>query len=341
MGAIQAFLSKPMQSLQVDRLWVSHLPQNAAAALRGSVLGTGCHLPGQIVTNETLVSELQLNTTDGWIVEKTGIRERRRSGRDESVAEMAADAGREALLQSGISSTDLSLIVVATSTADYTMPSTAALVQRELGALRAAAFDVNAACAGFVYAMDIAVRCLQSLGGVVLVIGADRASSLADPTDRTTSIFFGDGAAAVVMGGEGPGVVLASELHTSGQLDALEVPSGGYMRMDGKAIWKFATRVLPVTLHSLCNTAGIGIEELKLIVPHQANANIIRAAAGDLGLPIDRFAMNIDRVGNTVAASVPLALDEALRAGRAQRGDFVALVGFGAGLCWGGQLLQL
>ena len=318
-----------------------HHDHSFPARLRGTVLGTGSHLPERIVGNDYFVNELRLDTTAAWIEERTGIRERRYAPADQPLSVMAAAAARRALEQAGTLPGDVTLIIVATSTADHHMPSTAALVQQELGALRAVAFDVNAACAGFVYALDVAVRCLQSLGGVALVIGADRASSLASPQDRTTSIFFGDGAAAAVIGSEGPGSVLASELHAAGQLEPLRVPSRGCMHMDGKAIWNFATRVLPETLHSLCHTAGIGLEELQLVVPHQANANIIRAAAGDLGLPLDRFAMNIDRLGNTVAASIPLALDEALRAGRARQGDYVALVGFGAGLCWGGQLLQL
>lgn len=312
-----------------------------AAVLCGSLLGTGSDVPERIIANDYFVEEMRLDTTSEWIERKTGIRERRFAAAERPLSAMASAAAHHALEQAAVAPQELSLIIVATSTADYKMPSTAALVQQQLGAGRAAAFDINAACAGFVYALDIAARFLQTMGGAALVIGADRASSLADPGDRGTSIFFGDGAGAVVLGRDGPGSILASELHTCGRLEPLAVPMGGHMRMDGKAIWEFATRVLPETLHSLCQTANVGLDELSLIVPHQANANIIRAAAEDLGLPIERMAINIERYGNTVAASIPLALDEALRSERAVAGDLVALVGFGAGLCWGGQLLRL
>jgi 3-oxoacyl-[acyl-carrier-protein] synthase-3 len=309
--------------------------------LNGSLLGVGSQVPARVVSNQCLIEGRSLDTTAEWIESRTGIRERRFAEATDSLSSMAAQAARQALQQASVAPDDLTLIVVATSTSDYKMPSTAALVQQELGACRAVAFDINAACAGFVYAMDITLRCLQSLGGTALVIGADRGSSLPDPRDRTAGIFFGDAAAAVIVGASGPGRVLASELHAAGALEPLSVPTGGCMSMNGRAIWDFATRVLPETVQSLCRAAGLGVHELDLIVPHQANANIIRHAADELGIPIERFAINIERYGNTVAASVPLALDEALRSGRAQRGDLVALVGFGAGLCWGGQLLQL
>ena len=309
--------------------------------LSGSLLGTGTEVPDRVVSNRCLIEGGNLDTTAEWIESRTGIRERRNADPTSSLSVMAAAAARRALEQSGVVPTDLTLIVVATSTSDYKMPSTAALVQQELDARRAAAFDINAACAGFVYAMDVSLRCLQSLGGAALVIGADRASSLPNPRDRTTSIFFGDAAGAVVLGADGTGRVLASEMHAAGALEPISVPCGGFMNMNGRAIWDFATKVLPQTVESLCRTAGLAVHELNLIVPHQANANIIRHAADELEIAVDRFAINIERYGNTVAASVPLALDEALRSGRAKRGDFVALVGFGAGLCWGGQLLQL
>ena len=313
----------------------------ADRTLRGTVLGTGAAVPARIVSNDYFVTELGLDTTEHWIESKTGIRERRFAEPDLPLCDLAADAGRQAFERAGTDANDLRLLVVATSSSDHRMPSTAALVQAQLGARHAAAVDLNAACSGFVYAFDVAARCVQSLGGQALVIGADRASSLVDPTDRTTSVFFGDAAAALLLDADGPGEVLASELAARGDAAPLEVPAHGHMRMDGKAIWNFATRIIPETVWSLCRTAGVTPEELALIVPHQANVNILRTAATELNIPFDRWMVNLDRYGNTVAASIPLALHEALQSGRAQRGDLVLIVGFGAGLCWGGQILKL
>lgn len=310
-------------------------------ALAGTIAGTGAAVPRRVVTNSYFVSELGLDTTAEWIESRTGIRERRFADPELPLHHLAADAARQALERAGSDVNDLRLVVVATSSSDHRMPSTAALVQAELGARHAAAFDINAACAGFVYAFDVAARCLQSLGGQALVIGADRGSSLVNRLDRSTSVIFGDAAGAVLLDAGGPGAVLASALAAQGTTSPLIVPAGGPMRMDGKAIWSFATRIIPQTVLSLCRTAGIMPDEIRLVVPHQANVNILRAAAAELDMPFDRWAVNIDRYGNTVAASVPVALDEALQAGRAQRGDHVLLVGFGAGLCWGGQILRL
>ena len=325
---------------------------NAASSMRetlartdrtlcGTILGSGAAVPARIVPNDFFVSELGLDTTADWIESRTGIRERRFADADLPLSRLAADAGREAIERAGADVDDLRLVVVATSTSEHRMPSTAAFVQSELGARRAAAFDINAACSGFVFAFDVAARSLQSLGGTALVIGADKGSALVDRFDRTTSVFFGDAAGAVLLDSDGPGEILASELATQGTAAPLIVPANRPMRMDGKAIWSFATRVIPETVWSLCRTAGITPDELALIVPHQANLNILRTAAIELNISFDRWMTNLDRYGNTVAASVPLALDEALQTGRARRGDCVLLVGFGAGLCWGGQILRL
>lgn len=309
--------------------------------LCGTIAGTGAAVPTRVVANDYFVNELGLDTSAEWIESKTGIKERRFADPELPLHLLAADAGRQALQRAGADADDIRLIVVATSSADYRMPSTAALVQAQLGARRAAAFDLNAACAGFVYAFDVAVRMLQSLGGQALVIGADRGSSLVNRLDRTTSVFFGDAAGAVLLDADGPGEVAASVLAAQGTAVPLNVPAHGAMHMDGKAIWNFATRVIPETIISLCRSAGVTPDELKLIVPHQANVNILRTAAAALEMPFDRWAVNIERYGNTVAASVPVALDEALQSGRARRGDHVLLIGFGAGLCWGGQILRL
>ncbi|HEX4414889.1 MAG TPA: 3-oxoacyl-[acyl-carrier-protein] synthase III C-terminal domain-containing protein, partial [Lacipirellulaceae bacterium] len=222
------------------------------------------------------------------------------------------------------------------------MPSTACLVQGRLGADRALGFDIVNACAGFVFAFDAATRYLQNREfRNALVIGVDRGSRLVNPRHRGTSVFFGDGAGAVVISNRGSGRVLASKLHSQGTSEPLSVPVGGEMSMDGKAVWNFATEVLPSTVRELCEEANVSVDEISLLVPHQANRNILAASADALGLPFDRVVVNIDRYGNTLAGSIPIALDEALAAGRVQPGDKVALVGFGAGLAWGGILVQV
>ncbi len=204
------------------------------------------------------------------------------------------------------------------------------------------AFDVVNACSGFVYALDAATRYLQN-GEFenALVIGVDRGSQLVNHRDRGTSVFFGDGAGAAIVGAHGGGRVLASKMHSCGTSEPLFVPVGGSMTMDGKAIWNFATEVLPETIRELCDMAGVAIDEIKLVVPHQANRKILAASADTLGLDLDRVVINIERYGNTLAASIPIALDEALANDRVRSGEIVALVGFGAGLAWGGLLLEL
>jgi 3-oxoacyl-[acyl-carrier-protein] synthase-3 len=308
---------------------------------RATILGTGLCLPQRVIENTYFSLDLGLDTSTEWIESRIGIVERRWAT-GESSTDLATDAARAALEKSRLEPVDLDLVIVATSTPDFTMPATACLVQGRLGAKRALAFDVVNACTGFVTAFDTATRYLQSDDiRNALVVGVDRGSRLVNPRDRTTSVFFGDGAGAVVIGRDGPGRVLASKLHSFGAIDPLSVPVGGAMRMDGKAIWNFATEVLPWTVRELCRLANVAVEEIRLIVPHQANRNILATAASALGLPLDRIATNIERYGNTLAGSIPIALHEALTDGRAGRGDKVALVGFGAGLAWGGALLQL
>lgn len=311
------------------------------SAWPASLLGIGSCAPRGVVTNEYFVDELQLDTSAKWIQDRTGIVERRHASPTLHTSQLAAEAARVALDRARIDPQDVDLIVVATSTPDYTMPATASLVQQQLGATRAAAFDVSSACAGFIVACDIAARYLQTGLRNVVVIGADLGSRLVSFEDRGTCIFFGDGAGAIVMGAGGAGRILASRVFSAGNAVPLSVPVGGAMTMDGRAIWDFATRVLPETVRALCREANIRVEDIKLLVPHQANRNILEAAAKELGLPLDRVAMNLQRYGNTLAASIPLALDEALDQGRAQPGDVIALVGFGAGLAWGGMLWQL
>ena len=308
---------------------------------RATILGTGVCAPERIIENSYFSQELGLDTSPEWIESRIGIVQRHWAT-DESSTDLAVGAARSALQHSRLDANEIDVVIVATSTPDFTMPSTACLVQGRLGATRALAFDVVDACAGYAYALDAATRYLQNGDfRTALVIGVDRGSRLVDQRDRSTSVFFGDGAGAAVISRKGSGRVLASKLHSSGNVEPLSVPVGGTMKMDGRAIWNFATEVLPSTVRELCDMAGVTIDEIKLLVPHQANRNILLAAAENLGLPFDRLVVNIERYGNTLAGSIPIALDEALANGRAESGDLVALVGFGAGLAWGGLLLQL
>lgn len=323
------------------------LPQNSLPPivnrrrLRVSLLGHGVALPERAVSNQHFVETLKLDTTAHWIQSRTGIVERRHAPSDQKTSDLATAAARQALERAGLRAEDLDLIVVATSTPDYTMPSTACLVQQRLGAPRATALDVVNACAGFVYAFDVATRFLNTGIERALVIGADLGSRLVSFEDRGTCIFFGDGAGAMVIGAGGEGRVLATHLRAEGDAAPLNVPVGEAMFMDGRAVWNFATRVLPETVRELCRQASVSVDDIKLLVPHQANTNILATAAQELGLPISRVAINIDRYGNTLAASIPIAFDEALGQRLAGPGDIVALVGFGAGLAWGGALWQL
>ncbi len=308
---------------------------------KATILGTGSCVPERVIDNSYFARELKIDTTPEWIESRIGILERRWSV-DESTTDLAVGAARSALLHAGVDASEIDLVVVATSTPDFTMPSTACLVQGKIGATHAMAFDVANACAGFVYAFDAATRYLN--GDDIrnaLVIGVDRGSQLVNPLDRTTTVFFGDGAGAAVISSTGRGRVLASSLHSNGTSEPLSVPVGGAMSMDGRAVWNFATEVLPRTVRTMCDTANVDVDEIRLLIPHQANRNIIATAAAELGLSPDRVAVNIDRFGNTLAASIPIALDEAFSTGRVSTGDKVALVGFGAGLAWGGVLLQL
>ena len=320
---------------------VDDLPRKIPSVRRATVLGTGSCVPQRVLDNAYFSRELGVDTTPEWIESHIGL-VTRHWAIQESTTDLAVGAARSALVQAQLEAEDIDLIIVATSTPDFTMPSTACLVQGRLGAPRAQAFDIVNACAGFVNAFDAASRYLQD-GELqnALVVGVDRGSRLVNPSDRVTSVFFGDGAGAAVLGSRGGGRILASKLYSRGTSAPLSVPFGGTMTMDGKAIWDFATDVLPSTVRELCDLAGVTIDEIDLLVPHQANRYILATVAAALGLPLDRVAINIDRYGNTLAGSIPIALDEALAEGRARPGDIVALAGFGAGLAWGGLLLQL
>ncbi len=308
-------------------------------SLAGSIVGTGMSVPEKIVPNDYFVEQCGLDTSDEWIRERIGIIERRFAEPEQTAVQFATSAAREALQNAGCSAREVDLILVATSTPDYAMPSTACLIQQELGADNASAFDINSACAGFAIAVDIAIRYLQTGAQNILIVGVDLGSRIVDMQDRNTCVFFGDGAGAVLLSSQGPGEVLASQTASAGDATPLQVPTGKKMSMDGRAIWEFAVDIIPRTIRELCAAACISVDQLDLIVPHQANRNILCQAAQTLGVPAEKFVINIQNYGNTMAASIPIALHEALRNG-IPAGTRMAIIGFGAGLTWGGTLFQ-
>ena len=320
-----------------------------------AILGTGSFAPGRVVTNDDL-SHL-VETSDEWIHTRTGIRERRLAGPGDTTTSMASASARAALADAGLQPADIDLLIVATLTPDLPMPATACLVQTELGlSPSAACFDLNAACTGFVYALDTAWALLAS-GRYrhALVIGAEKLSSVVDWSDRTTCVLFGDGAGAVVLGpapADSPasGILAAKLGALPGTSDLLHIPGGGSsplvaearrcIAMKGKEVFKLAVRAMDEVARDLLLAQGLSAGDVALVVPHQANLRIIHAICEYLELPRERFFVNVDRYGNTSAASIPIALDEARRAGRMKRGDLVLLVAFGAGLTYGGALVR-
>jgi 3-oxoacyl-[acyl-carrier-protein] synthase-3 len=308
------------------------------------ILGTGAHAPAKILTNHELARTVQ--TTDEWIVTRTGIRERRIAGKNETTSIMAAAAGRAALADAGIEAAQVDLVIVATLTPDQPMPATACLVQHLLGVpARAACFDLNAACSGFLYAFDTAWALLGS-GRYrhALVIGAEKLSSIVDWSDRSTCVLFGDGAGAVVLGpARGTGKILGTRLYAEGaHAGLLGVPRGPrpFIQMKGREIFKIAVREMEDAVREILEQHGLAAAAIACVVPHQANVRIIESLAQYLGLPLERFVVNLDRFGNTSAASIPLALDEARRAGRVRPGDTTLFVAFGAGLTYGSALVR-
>jgi 3-oxoacyl-[acyl-carrier-protein] synthase III len=319
-----------------------------------AILGTGSYAPTRIVTNEEM-SRL-VDTSDEWIVTRTGIRERRLASDSESTSKMAAAAASAALADAGLDAGQIDLLIVATMTPDLPMPATACLVQSLLGLpAHAACFDLNAACTGFVYGLDTAWAMLASGRYTnALVIGAEKISSLLNWNDRTTCVLFGDGAGAVVIGPARPNLperLIGSRLGAiPGTSGVLMVPGGGsspatpdeprYLTMKGKEVFKLAVRAMDEVSRDILRAHNIAPTDVTCIIPHQANRRIIDAIAEYLELPIERFFVNVDRYGNTSAASIPLALDEARRAGRIKSGDLVLLVAFGAGLTYGATLVR-
>lgn len=316
--------------------------------LRAGILGTGSYLPEKIVTNKDM--EKLVETSDEWIVTRTGIKERHFAAADEFTSDMSTKAAQRALDAAGLKPTDLDLIIVATITPDMQTPSTACFVQTKLGAPQAAAFDISAACSGFVYGLSLARAFVESgLYKRILLIGAEKLTSFIDWKDRGTCVLFGDGAGAVVIGPSvnGEHEILSSYMSANGsEADLLKIPGGGCrfpssletienrlhaLKMDGKQIFKIAVKVMSEAVLEAAKRANITLDQVSLVIPHQANDRIIQAIGERLELPKERVFVNVDRIANTSAASVAIALDEAVKAGKIQKGQYVAFVAFGAG----------
>jgi 3-oxoacyl-[acyl-carrier-protein] synthase-3 len=322
------------------------------------VVGWGMAVPEKILTNSDLAHIV--DTSDEWIVARTGIRERRIANEKETTASLATAAARNALAVAGIGAESVELIIVATATPDHLFPATASLVQDAIGASNAGAFDLSAACTGFVYALQMATQAIRSGSiRVAIVIGAETLSRALDWTDRGTCILFGDGAGAFVLqASNNPGGVLTSALHSDGSgCDLLTLPAGvnkglppnvfdkalnlphSTLQMNGREVFRFATRIIATVSKEVCQKAGVDLNEVNWIVPHQANIRIIEAAAKAMNWSLDRFCISLDRYGNTSAASIPIAVCEAVAAGKIKAQDKIILVGFGGGLTWGANLL--
>jgi len=315
------------------------------------ITGTGSYLPGQPVSNQALIALHALDSSDDWISERTGIRARHIAAVGESSSDLAFHACLRALAAAGRSANDVDLIIVATSTPDYIFPSTAALLQKKLGITNGApAFDVQAVCSGFIYALSVAEKFIRSGSHrCALIVGSEVFSRIMDWSDRGTCVLFGDGAGAVVLEASNSPGVLATALHADGShADMLSVPGqicGGqvtgdpFLRMDGQAVFKFAVKVLTEVANEVLHAAGLTVDQLDWLIPHQANVRILQSTAKKLGLPSEKCIVTVDHHGNTSAASIPLALDEAVCQGRVQTGQNLLLEGVGGGFTWGAVLL--
>ena len=319
--------------------------------IHSRITGTGSFLPGPPVTNDDLVAR-GIETSDAWIFDRTGIRARHLAPSELGASDLALPAAEAALAAAGVTPADVDLIIVATSTPDYVFPSTACLLQAKLRIRNCAAFDLQAVCTGFVYALATADKFIQSgAHKCALVVGAEVFSRILDWNDRGTCVLFGDGAGAVVLQASNTPGIRASALHADGSnAGILCVPgnvSGGgvtgdaLLRMDGQAVFKFAVRVLDEVSREVLAEAGTTIKEIDWLIPHQANVRILNATAKKLGLPADKVVITVDRHGNTSAASIPLALDAGVRAGKIQAGQHVLLAGVGGGFTWGAILLEV
>ncbi|HEX8371204.1 MAG TPA: beta-ketoacyl-ACP synthase III [Chthoniobacterales bacterium] len=321
-----------------------------------SIVGTGSYVPERVMTNAEL--EKLVDTSDEWIVTRTGIKERRIAAKGEQTSDMCVSAALQAMEQSGISAEEIDMIIVATVTPDTFFPATACWVQKKLGAKNAACFDLSAACSGFLYGIEVAQQFIcNHTYETILVIGADKLSSCVDWTDRNTCVLFGDGAgAAILQSREGTHGILSTDMGSDGNYsDILIMPGGGSacpvtpenigahlntIKMNGKETYKQAVTAMLRAATTALDEAGITSEQIACVIPHQANVRIIEAISDRIGVSMDRFFVNLDKYGNTSAAAVAIALDEANRSGRIKEGDYVLLVVFGGGLTWASSVIQ-
>jgi 3-oxoacyl-[acyl-carrier-protein] synthase-3 len=336
------------------------LTPNPPSACVSSIIGTGSYMPEKILTNDELSKIVE--TSDEWISSRTGIRERRIAADDQATSDLASEAARRAMTAAGVTPEEIDLIVVATVTPDMFFPSTACFVQKKIGAANAVCFDISAACSGFLYALQIARHFLNAgTRTTALVIGAEKLSTLINWQDRNTCVLFGDGAGAVVIraedpGKDAPGRVLSTVMGSDGTLtDVLKVPGGGSacpitaenvtnrpntIHMEGRETFKHAVTRMCKASEQALEAAGLTKSDIDMVIPHQANARIISAIADRLGLPMEKTFMNLDKYGNTSAATIPVALDEAHRQGKIKRGDVVLLVAFGGGFTWASSVVR-
>ncbi len=329
---------------------------SASSPLSASIVGTGSYVPEKILKNADL--ERMVETSNEWIVTRTGIRERRIAAENETTSDMAANAARAALENANVSPEDVDMIIVATITPDMFFPSTACFVQTRIGAFKAVCFDVSAACSGFLYALEIGRQFISS-GAMktVLVIGAEKLSTIVNWTDRNTCVLFGDGAgAAVLQHRPGSRGILSSVNGSDGRFaEILQIPGGGCkipvtaenaaqrlntIQMNGKETYKQAVTAMLNAGQTALSLAGVSVENVACFIPHQANLRIIEAIASRMNVSMDRFMINLDRFGNTSAAAVAIALDEAARTGRMNRGDHILMVVFGGGLTWASTVVE-
>lgn len=322
------------------------------------IIGTGSVAPEGVLSNRDL--EQMLDTTDEWIRERTGIVERRKAAPEQTTKTMAAEAGRRAMEAAGVEAAEIDLVLVATVSPDLLMPSTATLVQHELGATNAWAFDLSAACSGFLYGLAVAQgQALAGTARTILLIGAETLSRFTDYSDRGTAILFGDGAGAAVLrvddGDEERGVLATRLLADGSKADFLYIAASGssqpdshagtserqnYIRMNGREVFRHAVHGMSGACRELLESTGTSIDRIRWLVPHQANARIVASVAQKLGFPEERIFVNLERYGNTSAASIPLALDELVRGGNVKEGDLLLLTAFGGGFAWGAALVR-
>jgi len=326
--------------------------------LRAAVIGTAYAVPEKVLTNADF--EKMVDTSDEWITQRTGVKERHVVSDGQSTADLATEAGRKALARAGVAPTDLDLIIVATVTPEMPLPATACFVQQSLGATDVASFDLSAACSGFLYAMAIGAKFIEcGMYRRILVIAADALSRFVDYTDRRSCILFGDGAGAAVLGAthDTERGIFYNVLHADGEgWDYIHVPAGGsktpasaqtvedrghFIKMRGREVYKFAVEKMRWLLGDCMEQCGLGIDDIDMVIPHQVNIRIIKSAVGKYDFPLEKVYVNIDRYGNTSGASIPIALAEAAELGRIGPGSTVLLVAFGAGLTWAGTALRL